>query len=112
MAQFMIVYKGDATDMSEMTQEEMQSVMAKWADWMQGVGSALVDVGTPFGSSSSIVDDGSAGTAVALTGYSIVEADNMDGARALTGNHPFLSEGKGDYAIDLYEMMPVPTMDG
>jgi len=112
MAQFMIVYKGDATDMSEMTQVEMQAVMAKWAEWMQGVGSALTDVGNPFGSSSSIVDDGSSGTAVPLTGYSIVEADNMDGARALADNHPFLSEDKGDYAIDLYELMPVPTMDG
>lgn len=112
MAQYMIVYKGDATDMSEMTQDEMQAVMAKWAEWMQGVGSALADLGTPFGPSSSIVDDGSAGTAVSLTGYSIVEADNMDGARALVDSHPFLSEGKGDYAIDLYEMMPVPTMDG
>jgi hypothetical protein len=112
MAQYMIVYKGDATDMSEMTQDEMQAVMAKWAEWMQGVGSALADVGTPFGPSSSIVDDRSAGTAVSLTGYSIVEADNMDGARALADSHPFLSEGKGDFAIDLYEMMPVPTMDG
>jgi len=112
MAQFMIVYKGDATDMSEMTQEEMQAVMAKWAEWMQRVGSALTEVGNPFGSSTSIVDDGSAGTAVSLTGYSIVEADNMDGARALAGNHPFLSESKGAYAIDLYEMMPVPAMDG
>ena len=112
MAQFMMVYKGDATDMSEMTQEEMQAVMAKWAEWMQGVGSALADVGTPFGPSSSIVDDGSAGTAVSLTGYSILEADNMDGARALADNHPFLIEGKGNYAIDLYEMMPVPSMDG
>ena len=112
MTQFMIVYKGDATDMSEMTQEEMQAVMAKWAEWMQEVGSALTDIGAPFGPSSSIVDDGSPGTAVSLTGYSIVEADNMDAARALADNHPFLSEGKGDYAIDLYEMMPVPTMDG
>ena len=111
MAQYMIVYKGDATDMSEMTQDEMQAVMAKWAEWMQGVGSALADVGTPFGPSSSIVDDGSAGTAVSLTGYSIVEADSMDGARALADGHPFLSEGKGDYAIDLYEMMPVPLPD-
>ncbi|MEA3511159.1 MAG: YciI family protein [Actinomycetota bacterium] len=112
MAQFMIVYKGDATDMAEMTEEEMQAVMMKWAAWMEGVGSALADVGAPFGPSSSIVDDGSPGTAVSLTGYSILEADSMDAARALADDHPFLSEGKGNYAIDLYEMMPVPTMDG
>jgi len=112
MPQFMMVYRGKATDVSDMTEEEAGAVMAKWAEWMQGVGPALTDLGTPFGPSSSIVDDGSAGTAVSLTGYSIVKADNMVGARALADNHPFLSEGKGDYAIDLYEMMPVPTMDG
>ena len=111
MAQFMMVYKGDAADMSEMTEEEAHAVMAQWAEWMQGVGSALTDLGTPFGPSSSIVDDGSAGTAASLTGYSIVEADSMDAARALADGHPFLSEGKGNYAIDLYEMMPVPLPD-
>jgi len=49
MPQFMIVYKGEATDMSEMTQEETADVMAKWAAWMEGVGPALRDIGTPFG---------------------------------------------------------------
>jgi hypothetical protein len=49
MAQIMMVYKGDTTDMSDMTQEEAQAVMAKWAEWMQGVGSDLTDIGTPFG---------------------------------------------------------------
>ena len=111
MPQFMMVYKGEATDMSEMSEEEAGAVMAKWAEWMQGVGSALTDLGTPFGPSSSIVDNGSAGTAASLTGYTIVEADSMDAARALADGHPFLSEGKGDYAIDLYELMPVPMPD-
>ena len=111
MPQFMMVYKGEATDMSEMSEEEAGAVMAKWAEWMQGVGSALTDLGTPFGPSSSIVDNGSAGTAASLTGYTIVEADSMDAARALADGHPFLSEGKGNYAIDLYELMPVPMPD-
>lgn len=32
MAQFMIVYEGDATDVSAMTQEEMQAAIVKWAE--------------------------------------------------------------------------------
>ena len=111
MPKFMIVYKGEATDMADMTQEEMGAVMAKWAAWMQGVGPALSDVGAPFGPSTSVVDDGTSGTAVSLTGYSIVEAEDLAGAEALTAGHPYLSEGKGDYAIDVYEMMPVPMQD-
>lgn len=108
MAQFMILYKGEATDMSEMTEEEAGAVMAKWAAWMGDVGDALADIGNPFGPGSSLVDDGSEGTAISLTGYSIVEADDMDAALALADGHPYLSEGQGDFAIDIFELMPVP----
>lgn len=111
MAKFMMVYKGEATDMSTMTEAEVSAVMAAWGVWIQNVGPALVDVGTPFGPGVSVVDNGSTGTAVSLSGYSIVEADDMDGARALASNHPFLSEGKGNFAVDVYELMPVPMMD-
>jgi len=108
MPQYMMVYKGQATDVADMSEEEAGAVMAKWGAWMAKVGPALADVGTPFGPASSLVDDGSSGTAHSLTGYSIVEAADMGEAQGLADGHPYLSEGKGDYAIDIYEMMPVP----
>lgn len=108
MANYIMVYKGEATDMSEMTPEQGAEVMAKWGAWMQNVGSALVDIGSPFGPGQSVVDDGTKGAAASLTGYSIVAADSLDGAVALTAGHPYLSEGKGDYSIEVFEMMPVP----
>lgn len=108
MPRFMMVYKGEATDPADMTEEDRQAVMAAWGAWMENVGSALVDVGAPLGAATSIVDDGSTGTPTALSGYSLVEADDMDGARQLADGHPYLSEGKGDFAIDLYELLPVP----
>ena len=108
MPKFMMVYKGEETDMSEMTPEQGAEVMAKWGAWMGKVGSALVDVGTPFGAGHSIVDDGTTGTAVSLSGYSIVEAASIDAASGFADGNPYLSEGKGDYAIDIYELMPVP----
>ena len=111
MAKYMMVYKGEATDMSDMTEEQVASVMAAWGAWIQAVGPALVDVGTPFGPGVSVVDDGSTGTAVSLTGYSIVEADDIAGAQAYANNHPYLNEGKGNFAVDVYELMPVPMMD-
>ncbi len=109
MARFIMVYKGEATDMADMTREQVTEVMTKWAEWMEGVGPALNDIGAPFGPGASLVDDGSSGTAVSLTGYSIIEADDMAAAQALADDHPFLSEGKGDYSIDMYELMPVPV---
>ena len=108
MPKFMLVYKGEATDMADMTEEEVQEVMAKWGVWMEKVGPALSDVGTPLGPGTSLVDDGSAGSPVPLTGYSIVEAEDMAEAQSLAKGHPYLSEGKGDYAIDIFEMMAVP----
>ena len=108
MPQFMMIYRGEATDMSEMTPEQGAEVMAKWGAWMENVGSSLKDIGSPFGPGTCVVDDGSIDTPAASTGYSIVEAPDMDGAQALTAGHPYLSEGKGDYAIDIYELMPVP----
>lgn len=108
MPNYMMIYKGEATDLSELTPEEAQGVLEKWQTWMGRVGSALVDVGTPFGGGRSVVDDGSTGDAATLTGYSIVEAVDLDSAHGLTEGHPYLSEGAGNYSIEVFEMMPVP----
>ncbi len=108
MPNYMIVYKGEATDPSQMSEEDAAAVMEKWGAWMQKVGSALVDISTPLGGGTSVVDDGSSASATSLSGYSVVQADDMDGAVALVDGHPYLSEGKGNFAIDIYEMLPVP----
>jgi len=109
MPQFMMVYKGQATDMSEMSEEEGAAVMAKWGVWMEKVGSALTDIGAPFApGGTSVVDDGSMGNAAATTGYSIVEAADMSAAQGLADGHPYLSEGAGNFAIDIHELTPVP----
>lgn len=103
-----MIYKGEATDMADMTPEQGAEIMAKWTAWMGQIGSALSDVGAPFGQGTSQVDDGSLGGASALTGYSIVEAASLEDAVALADGHPYLSEGNGNYAIDIFELMQVP----
>ncbi len=108
MAKFILIYKGPATDMADMTEEQSKEVMAKWGAWMEKVGGALADVGSPFGPGASVVDDGSSRNAADLTGYSIVEAADMNAAKAFTDGHPFLSEGKGNFSIEVYELLPVP----
>ena len=108
MPKFMMIYKGEAADMSDMTEEQQADVMGKWMEWMGRVGDGMADIGTPFGPGTSIVDDGSEASADAMTGYTILEADDLAGAKALVDGHPYLSEGKGNYAIDVFELMPVP----
>ena len=111
MPKYMMVYKGEATDVADMSEEEAGAVMAKWGEWMEKVGPALTDVGTPFGQAVSVVDDGTLADAHSLTGYSIVEAADLGTAQGLADGHPYLSEGKGDYAVDIYEMLPVPFQE-
>src|SRR3990170_326538 len=108
MSRFIMIYKGDATDPADMTEADRAGVMAKWGAWMEKVGPALADVGTPFGPGVSVVDDGSTGKPVSLSGYSIVEAQDLSAAAALADGHPYLSEGAGNFAIDIFEMTPVP----
>jgi hypothetical protein len=108
MAKYMMIYKGEATDMSEMTPEQGAEVMAKWETWMGRIGNALSDVGAPFGAGTSVVDDGSTTETAAMTGYSIVEADSLEAAAALADGHPYLSDSDGKYAIDIFELEAVP----
>jgi hypothetical protein len=42
-----------------------------------------------------------------LNGYTIVEAGSLDEAHDLIKAHPFLSEGKGRFTIDIYELVPM-----
>lgn len=108
MPQYMMIYKGEATDMADMTEEQGAEVLSKWQSWMGKVGGSLTDVGSPFGPGRSIADNGSIRDAIGLTGYSIVEADNLEDATALTDGHPYLSEGQGNYSVELFELMPAP----
>lgn len=108
MAKYMLVYKGPATDMSEFSEEQVAGIMQAWKDWMNRTGSALLDIGHPMANGYSLMDDGSSGTAAQLNGYSIIEAEDMASAKKIAEGHPFLSEGKGNFAIDIFELMPVP----
>jgi hypothetical protein len=56
------------------------------------------------------VDDGTVGKATQINGYSFVEADSMDAAKALVGGHPFLSEGSGRFSVEIHEVQPLPSM--
>jgi hypothetical protein len=83
VSKYLLLYRGPATAMEDFTPEQSAEQMKAWTDWMGRVGSALVD------------------------GDTIVEAGSVDGARALTDGHPFLSEGKGRFTIEIFELMPM-----
>ena len=107
MAQFIYLYRGPATSMSDRTPEQGSERMAAFGAWMEKVGTALVDVGSPLGTSVSVRDDGTEGPAGDLIGYTIVEADDLAAATALTDGLPFLSNSEGKCAVEIFELLPM-----
>jgi YCII-related domain len=107
MAKFIYLYRGPAPSMSDLTPEQGAERMAAFGAWMDKVGAALVDVGSPFGSSASIRDDGTQGAASDLIGYSIVEARDLAAAKAFTDGLPFLSNSDGKCAVEIFELLPM-----
>jgi hypothetical protein len=81
--------------------------MKAWGEWMGRVGSALVDGGAPFGDRAAVADDGTSPAPGDLNGYTIVEAESLDAARSLSDGHPFLSEGKGRFTVEVFELVPI-----
>jgi hypothetical protein len=100
MAKYVLAYRGGAGMAA--TPAEQEKAMQVWMSWFGSLGDAVVDVGNPFGPSSSVASDGSVtqGGASSLSGYSIVTADTLAQAAGLAKGCPVL-EGGG--AVDVYE---------
>jgi hypothetical protein len=102
MARYVFVYQGGS--MPE-TDAEREAVMAAWMGWFEGLGSAVIDGGAPFGGSLRVSSAGtSPGAGSAATGYSIVEAGDLDGAGQIAGGCPILAAGG---SVDVHEALPM-----
>ena len=99
MPKFIFAYHGGK--MPE-TEEEGARVMAEWMAWFEQMGPAVVDGGNPVGPSSTVHPDGtisSDGGSNPLSGYSLVDADNIEAAIALAKDCPiFRAEGSVEVA--------------
>jgi hypothetical protein len=104
MTKFIYLYRGPAPDL--MPEQHTDRTNAFGA-WMKSVSAALIDVGSPFGASTSVRDDGTEGPAGDLIGYTIVEADDLSTAKALTDGLPFLSGSDGRCTVEIFELLPM-----
>jgi hypothetical protein len=102
MAKFIYLYRGS---IPELTAEQGAEREAAFAAWMEKLGPALVDIGSPFGQSASVHDDGTEGTAGELSGYSIVEAVDLAQAKAFTEGLPFLSGHDDQRTVEIFELL-------
>jgi len=92
MAKYLFVYHGGKNPESE---AEVAEVLDSWGAWFGSMGTAVVDGGNPVGMSSTVNEDGSVtdGGSNPATGYSLIEAPDLDDALAKARGCPILSAG-------------------
>jgi hypothetical protein len=109
MKKFMVLYQAPA-ELIKQSMEQDSEAMAKgmepWMKWKEKVGDAVVDFGTPLidGHHMSAKDHGTAESDV--TGYSILQAEDMEAAGKLLKDHPHLAwDDKA--TLTVFEMKPM-----
>ena len=96
MANFIIVYHAPTKEIS--SPEEGQAHRAKWMEWINELGDAMVNPGTPLGKSMIVSSEGVSETDSGLTGYTVVEAPDLEAAVEISKGCPYLDMGPVEVA--------------
>lgn len=110
MKNFVVIYHAPTSNIEQMSAaspEEMQKVMEQWMDWIAKCGDGLVDHGAPLGGGQKLSKSGSSPSDKNVVGYSILQAEDIQGAIALLQGHPHLEMASG-CEIEVHESMPMP----
>jgi len=111
MKKFVVLYHSPPEAMEFMataTPEQKAEGMKPWMDWYAECGDAVTDMGSPFGQGMEFKKDSSNDCSGAATGYTMIQAESMDGARKYVENHPHLSwmDGCSLQMFEAVEMGP------
>lgn len=113
MKKFIVIYYApmDAMQQTEgSTPEEQEKGMEAWMVWAKKCGDKLVDLGAPLMNGFKLnPDKSSEQSKKEVTGYSVLQAENMEEAKSLMENHPHLGWNAA-CSIEIYETMPLPGM--
>lgn len=111
MKQFIVIYHAPIDFLkqsAEASKEEMEKGMEAWMAWAQKCGDQLVDMGKPLMGGQALKPDGSSVASTReVCGYSILKAEDIEGAKKLLEGHPHLA-WNGACAIEVHEEMPMP----
>jgi len=93
MAKYLLAFHGGGVPETE---EEQAQVMAAWEAWMGSLGEAMVDPGNAVGQAKTISAEGSisvGGGVNPVTGYTLVNAADIDEAVSLAKGCPIFESG-------------------
>ena len=110
MQKFIVIYyaPSDAEEqMKKWDPKQAEEGMKAWFDWKDSCGDGLIDFGSPLGKGQKMTTDGSEPSQINAIGYSILQAEDMEGAKAMLKGHPHLG-WMGGCSIEVYEAMPLP----
>jgi hypothetical protein len=116
MKKFLVLYHVPMTEeaMQEMINrpaEEMQKGMEAWMQWKDKMGEHLVEMGSPLMNGQKLKADGTDSNCENhVSGYSIVQAEDMEAAKKLMSGHPHISNWNPEATIEIHEFMPMPGM--
>jgi hypothetical protein len=109
MPQYMLAFHGGNPPSDP---EPMNAFMARWKRWAGTLEHAITNDGSVFGR-SVLLTDGDAGTADAgpdrLTGYYLMQADNLEVASAMVRGCPIFEVGG---RIEVAELVPAAMTTG
>ena len=105
MPQYIFVYLGGETPSSP---EEGQKHFAKYQQWIESLGEAVISPAIPFKDTHTVQPDGKAsqGSTTAMSGLSIIKMPSMNDALAAAQSCPFL-EING--TLEVSEMMDMKS---
>ncbi|MFN0030983.1 MAG: YciI family protein [Flavobacteriales bacterium] len=113
MKKFIVIYHAPfsaAQQMASATKEEQAKGMEGWMNWAQKCGNQLVDMGAPLMGGQALATNGaSSNSNKDVTGYSVLQANDMKEAISLLQGHPHLAYGAA-CTIEVHEAMPIPGM--
>ena len=107
MKKFMILYMAPVAAEVQMnvSPEEMKKGMEPWLAWFKKSGKAIVDNGGPLGKGIHLSKSGSSKVKTEVTGYSFVQAEDMEAVKAMLNGHPHFMLPKA--SIEVFEFMPM-----
>ena len=110
MPNYLLAYHGGSIPEGE---EAQAASLEAWNDWMEAVGEQLLDGGNPVGQSKTVSADGKASDTEGdrVTGYSIVEADDIEAAVEIARGCPILADGGSVEVAELVDMMAFEDED-
>ncbi len=110
MARYIVLYYASQAAMEateHFTPDDMKKGMDDWMAWAERCGERLVDMGAPLSGGQRVTNAGGMPSDRGVMMYSILDAENMEAARALLVGHPHLDWHEG-CEIEVHETMPLP----